>query len=140
MENLYKLASEHGVMIESWPLKNPLDAVYIKEPGLPPVIAISSTISETSAKYKTLLAHELGHHFTSAGDALPSRFYSYGETLCAARFEYRAHKWAAEYLMPLDKLVDAFNAGLRETWELAEHFGVTEDLIEFRLAVLWCSV
>lgn len=32
--------------------------------------------------------------------------------------------------MPFDKLLAAFRMGITELWELAEHFGVTEDFIK----------
>lgn len=134
MKHLYTLAEEQGVVIERWPLTPPLEAVYIKEPGLPPIIAMSSLIAEDSPKYRAVLAHELGHHFTTAGDTLPCRMYSYANRVDQSRVEYRANKWAADFLIPWDKLSAAIRAGIVERWEIAEHFRVTEKLVEFKLS------
>ena len=43
----------------------------------------------------------------------------------AARFLASQHKF-----VPFDKLLAAFRMGITELWELAEHFGVTEDFIK----------
>lgn len=136
MKDLYTIARDHGVVIERWPLTPPLEAVYIKEPCLPPIIAMSSFIAEDSPKYRTVLAHELGHHFTTAGDVLPCKMYSYEDRLDQTRAEHRANKWAAEYLIPWDKLAAALRAGIVESWEIAEHFGVTEEMADYRVRML----
>lgn len=136
LKNLYRLAERDGVIVEHWPLTAPLDAIYIKEPGIPPLIAISTRVAEGTAAYNTLLAHELGHHFTTAGEVANCRRYSYGDALDANRAEYRANRWAAEQLLPLNELRAALDAGVVERWELAERFGVTEDLVELRLSLL----
>lgn len=136
VKDLYRLAEQDGVIVERWPLSSPLDAIYIKEPGIPPVVAISTRIAEGTAAYNTLLAHELGHHFTTAGEVASCQRYSYGDALVANRAEYRATRWAAECLLPLNELREALDCGILERWELAEHFGVTEDLVDFRLSVI----
>jgi hypothetical protein len=52
-----------------------------------------------------------------------------------SRAEYRALRWAAQWLIPLDKLAQAFKWGIFEVWELAEYFDVTEDMVRFRLSL-----
>ena len=42
-----------------------------------------------------------------------------------AKYEKLAIFWAVEYLMPLDKLIEAINSGLFLTHEIAEYFDVT---------------
>lgn len=138
MRDLYAIAAENGVVIERWPLTPPLDAVYFKDAGMPPIVVMATHLREEGAEYRTILAHELGHHFTSAGETVSSRLFSYGDLINVDRVEHRANKWAAEHLIPWDELRDALVAGLREKWELAEHFGVTEEMVEFRLRNLWC--
>ena len=71
---------------------------------------------------KVHLAHELGHCMTGS-------FYSRHTAVDSRqRHENRADKWAVNHLIPVDQLDDAIAAGYTEIWELAEHFGVTEDL------------
>lgn len=135
MRELYDLAESHGIKIERCPLNPVLDAVYIKEETCHPVIAISSTIAEDTPQYRTVLAHELGHHFTTAGSDFPRQMYSYASRVNVGRSEYRANKWAANYLIPTDSLAAAIESGVGTTWELAEMFQVTEEMMMFRLTM-----
>ncbi len=69
------------------------------------------------------LGHELGHCICGA-------FYNrYAKMDLRQRQELKADKWAIHELIPMDALDDAIAAGYTEFWELAEHFGVTEDFI-----------
>ncbi|MDD3898742.1 MAG: ImmA/IrrE family metallo-endopeptidase [Syntrophomonadaceae bacterium] len=52
-----------------------------------------------------------------------------------SRAEYQARKWAALELMPLDMVKKALASGVSEVWELAEEFGVTEDVVRFRMGL-----
>ena len=75
------------------------------------------------------LAHELGHCKTGA-------FYNrWAARDVRKKHENRADKWAVKKLIPVDKLDQAIADGHTELWDLAEHFGVTEDFM--RKAVCW---
>jgi len=47
--------------------------------------------------------------------------------------EYKVLCWAANYLVPNDDLLDVIASGLCEGWELAEHFDVTDEFMQFRM-------
>lgn len=70
------------------------------------------------------LAHELGHCETGS-------FYN-RHSPCDVRqkHENRADKWAIKKLIPEDELKSAVKSGYTEIWELAEHFGVTDEFME----------
>ena len=69
-------------------------------------------------------AHELGHCETGA-------FYNrYSKFNVISKLEYKADKWAVQELVPYDELNDALEKGYTEKWQLAELFGVTEEMIE----------
>ena len=69
------------------------------------------------------LSHELGHCICGA-------FYNrYAKMDLRKRQEIKADKWAIHRLIPMEALDDAIAAGYTEFWELAEHFGVTEEFI-----------
>jgi Zn-dependent peptidase ImmA (M78 family) len=131
--SLLKMANEHGIAIEYWDFQPPLEAVYWTAPGMPPVIGLSRALFSNRAHFRCVLAEELGHHFTSVGQAIPQTSFHYRDRLNVSRAEYRALRWAAQHLIPLDELRKAIIEGVRERWELAEHFDVTEDMIDFRL-------
>jgi len=83
----------------------------------------------TAAFENTLIAHEAGHIMTGSTHNLSSPFD------LIKKHENRADKWAIKKLIPKDELDLAVKNGLREIWELAEHFNVTEDFM--RKAVHW---
>lgn len=92
-------------------------------------IAIDTPRCRTQAEEKERLGHELGHCTTGA-------FYNrYSPYDLRGRHERRATKWAAYKLVPLDKLIDAFENGLSGMWELSEYFGVSEDFMRKALEI-----
>lgn len=131
---LFALGASVGIKFEWWDFKPPLEAVYWEIPGLPPIVGLAHSLHNASRAYfRCVLAEEIGHRFTTVGNAIPRTFYRYRDRLEVDRVEYRALKWAALYLMPLNKLVQAFKEGIVERWELAEYFDVTEQMVDFRL-------
>lgn len=128
------LAEQECIIVEQFPLKNPLMGIYLQEPGKTPIIGLSTLIKD-NAERRCIMAEELGHHFTSAGICIPGKreFYCYMERSEISRMEYKALQWAANYLMPDHDLLDVIKSGLYEKWELADHFNVTEEFALFRL-------
>jgi len=133
MQELLLLAEENGVVVETAQLVPPVDAFYFSEPGCNPVITIGRHV-EDKRLARVILAHELGHHFTTAGDMIAQRYMCYRERLTHGRAEFLATRWATDYLLPWDKLTDAARQGVVEHWQIAEYFGVTEKLVRFRLS------
>ena len=79
----------------------------------------------TEAQRKVHLAHEIGHCMTGA-------FYRpYSPLESRSRCEYKANKWMIERLLPKKDLLEAFEKGIVEVWELAEHFDVPEETVRF---------
>nr|DAO04664.1 MAG TPA: IrrE protein [Caudoviricetes sp.] len=79
----------------------------------------------TKAEELVHMAHELGHCVTGS-------FYNrYAKFDIISKHEQSANKWAVKKLIPEDELIAAFECGIMEIWELAEHFGVTEDFMIF---------
>lgn len=130
---MLRLATSEGIKVEYWDFEPPLEGIYLASPGIPSVIGISKRIFESSPRFRCVLAEELGHHFTTVGDTLPRQFYHYRDRLSVSKAEYRALRWAAEYLMPEDKLREAIRSGCVETWSIADRFNVTEDMVRFRV-------
>jgi len=133
--SLLRLAEHEGIKIEYWDFKPPLEAIYWSYPGLPPVIGISNTIT-SRAHFRCVLAEELGHHFMTVGETIPKTFCRYRDRLEISKAEYQALKWAALHLIPLDKLQRAIRLNIKQRWELADYFDVTEEMIDFRLRLL----
>lgn len=96
-------------------------------------IFLDSTRFETAAEELSVLAHEFGHCATGATHAVGSPLD------LIEKHEYKADKWAAHRLLPPDKLREAADAGVTETWELAERFGVTEAFVRRTLYIYQCE-
>ncbi|MBB6600954.1 ImmA/IrrE family metallo-endopeptidase [Bacillus pumilus] len=86
------------------------------------VIWINRALS--SVEKTCTLAEELGHHFTTHGNILDQT------KLKNRKQELRAREWGYNLLFPLDKLIDAQRAGIRNRFELAEYLNVTEQFLE----------
>mgnify|MGYP000862953558 CR=1 FL=1 len=81
----------------------------------------------TTTEKACILAEELGHYYTSAGDILDQKH------LLNHRQESKARRWGYEKLVPVDKLIKAYEAGVRNRHDLVEFLDVTE---EFLIAAL----
>lgn len=132
MEKMLQLAYDNKIIVEEFYLNPPLMGIYICQKKRPPLIGLNTTI-ETIAQKRSIMAEELGHHFTSVGNCLPCQFYHYAARLSISKAEYKALRWAANYLIPEDNLLDALKEGIDTPSELAEHFMVTAELISLRL-------
>lgn len=131
---LLKKAAEEGITIVYWDFEAPVEAMYWCPKGVP-VIGLSNSLQKDPVPLRCILAEELGHHFTSVGVA-PRPHYRYRDRLQVSRTEHRALCWAANFLLPADKLVQAIRKGIRYIYELAEHFRVTEEIIRTRFKML----
>lgn len=79
---------------------------------------------ETTIEKACVLAEEIGHHHTSAGDILDQSNTS------NKKQEVLARRWASERLIPLHNLVSAFKEGCSSRFEIAEFLNVTETFLE----------
>src|SRR5690625_2359684 len=83
------------------------------------VIWLNDNITTTHEK-ACVLAEELGHYHTSVGDILDQ------SKLTNRKQEILARSWAYKKLIPLEKIIKAFNENIRSKHELAEYLNVTE--------------
>jgi hypothetical protein len=90
------------------------------------VIWISKGIPTTAEK-SCILAEELGHHHTSAGDITDQL------DIRNRKQEKRARHWAHERLVPLSGIVEASLAGVKTRSEIAEFLEITEEFLEAAL-------
>ncbi|MBU2703651.1 Zn-dependent peptidase ImmA (M78 family) [Sporomusaceae bacterium BoRhaA] len=135
VNKMLALAAQEGVLTSTFPLSPPLYGVYLENADTSAAVIGLSTYIQNESEKRCIMAEELGHHFTSAGICIPRNreFYCYSERTEITRTEYKALKWAANYLIPEHDLLDAIKSGLYEPWELAEHFDVTNEFAAFRL-------
>ncbi len=132
MEKMLQLAYNEGIIVEEFYLKPPLMGIYICQEGRPPLIGISTSI-ESIAEKRSIMAEELGHHFTSVGNCLPYQFYHYSARLSISKTEYKALRWAALHLISDDDLLDALRDGVDTKNYLTEYFMTTTEIIDLRI-------
>ena len=119
---LYEELNRAGVKCYCWDLGN-LPAVLVEMEGQYGLFVDFSNLP-TQAEEMVVIAHEAGHVWTGSTHA-PASPYD-----LVAKHEEQADKWAIRRLIPKEELDAAVQAGLKESWELAEHFHVTEDFLK----------
>lgn len=124
---LYKELNNEGVNFYHWRLGED-QAATVEVDGKYGVFMDFDYI-DTEAEELTILAHEGGHIATGATHKVNSPFD------VVEQHERKANKWAIEKLVPRAALWQAVSSGIREPWELADHFGVTEPFM--RTAICW---
>lgn len=125
---LYDLARQQNIPVMTYPM--PYNgSMSVMDEGGQCYVGMDEAVLDGGALETVHLAHELGHCLTGS-------FYSIHTAVDSRRrHEVRADKWAIERLIPVEALDDAIASGCHSLWELAEHFGVTEQFI--RKAVCW---
>ena len=128
ISDLYGTAQLNNIPVDHFSLGSREALSLMDEEGCC-YIALDPARVRSSADERTKLAHELGHCLTGS-------FYNiYATADNRRRHENRADKWAVEYLIPARELAEAVAAGYTQVWQLAEYFGVSEDMI--RKALCW---
>lgn len=90
-------------------------------------IAIRKDI-ETSSRKMCVLAEEIGHYMTSAGNILDQ------SDLNNAKQERRARVWAFNRIIPIERIIDAASKGYTQVYEMAEYLDVDEEFLRDGLA------
>ena len=84
--------------------------------------AISNDI-DTNAERACILAEEMGHHYTSAGNIIDQTDEQ------NRKQEFRARMWAYNEMVGLMGIIDAYKNGCRSSYEVAEYLEVTEEFL-----------
>lgn len=85
-------------------------------------IAIRKDMPET--KKKCVLAEELGHFHTTAGDIMDQ------SSIANRKQELRARLWGYDKLIGLPGIISCYRAGCRTVTDMAEHLEVTEEFLK----------
>lgn len=120
LEALYQLAADEGIPIDEHCPASLVSMSVCFENG-EKIIGINRTVAKSPDE---CLAHELGHCMTD------SFYIPYSPYLIRAKYEIRADRWAVQQLIPFESLCQAVGSGLRELWELAEYFSVSNQFME----------
>ncbi len=122
LKSLYRFAEKKNIPIIPFSLPETGSMALETEDGKY-YIGMDMTVLETESRERTHLAHELGHCVTGS-------FYNrYAAIEYRQKHENRADRWAIRRLVSESALDAAVADGITECWDLAEHFGVSEDFI-----------
>lgn len=114
-ETLLSTAYNEGVEVVELP--------FLKMKGLYCDRTIGLKKEMPTVEKACVLAEELGHYHTSAGDILNQ------DCLINRKQELKARRWGYERLVPLERILQAFDARVRSRQELIEYLEVTEEFL-----------
>lgn len=135
--DIYNLIEKENIILEEVNFKQSIiEGIYFKVPGLSPTIGIHKNIISDTKKYISVLAEELGHHFTSIGD-LSAECITYTQKVNRSKQEKRARIWAANFLISDDEIVGALTHNINTLYGLSDHFNVTEEIIKYKLLSIY---
>ncbi|KDR95944.1 protein of unknown function [Peptoclostridium litorale DSM 5388] len=94
------------------------------------IILINESIKGDHRLYRTVLAEEIGHYRTTIGDITPRKYMCYSERLIINKKELLALKWAVNFLISTQDLLDIIkDKSVLSISEMADYFFVTEKFI-----------
>ena len=121
--DLYDFARQQNIGVLQYPLSENGSMSIMADDGSC-YIGMDSSVQDGNVQERVHLAHEIGHCATGS-------FYSIHTAIDSRqRHENKADKWAVKHLIPVEDLDAAIASGCTEIWELAEHFGVTEQFVQ----------
>jgi hypothetical protein len=132
---LFELTEEQGISIEYNKLPQGLLGFYMKEPKMKAVISIDKSILNDEDKFLEVFAEEVGHHFTTTGDFV-GPFFHYKDRLMLNKTEEKAMRWATEYLIPLNELIEIVKTGICSVNDLIDKLELPREIVMRRLEFL----
>ncbi|MBS7528555.1 ImmA/IrrE family metallo-endopeptidase [Fusibacter paucivorans] len=130
MNKLTQLIDKLGVEVITNPLPTRLNGLYFADTYNNYIIINRNVKSES--KLREVLSHELGHYFTSILTNTASHYSDYLVKLNVHRNEFRAVRWACNYLMPDMDVIGAIIDGHVTLDALCNHFNVSKELLTMK--------
>lgn len=117
-EDLIKEVENEGIEIYENNYIGKLKGLYVDN-----TITINTELKSERERI-SVLAEELGHYHTSYGDIVDQ------SDVRNRKQERRARSWSYKKLVGITRIIEAFNSGVKNRYELAEYLNVTEEFIE----------
>ena len=109
-DQMLALAAEHQINITLADLPLKIHGFYNTD-GYDRSIVINQRIPESGPLYRSILAEELGHHFTTSGGLSPVNKQSCSDKIDYDRQESKAVRWATSFLIPTGSLLSRIEDG-----------------------------
>lgn len=116
-EELLKEADSIGLIVKEKPLQSGDGRIFKNR------IAVRRNIP-TQKEKSCVLAEELGHHYTTAGNILDQ------SSISNRRQENIARTWAYNKMIGLTGIILSYEHGCRSKHEISEYLGVTEEFLD----------
>ena len=121
--DIYEVCSRDGIAVYGFDLPQSR-ALSVMDGEGKCVIGIDNSRRYSETEEKTLLLHELGHCETGA-------FYNEATPFASVdKCEKKADEWVIRSFLPYKEMINAYRSGVRTRYELAEYFGITEQLVQ----------
>lgn len=118
-EKLQEEACKDGIDVIDYPFEsNGIKGLYCDG-----TVAIRDNINTTTEK-ACVLAEELGHHYTSVGNILDMT------SVVNRKQERQARLHGYNRLIGLTGIINAFNAGCQNKYEIAKYLDITDEYLE----------
>ncbi|MFB5193175.1 ImmA/IrrE family metallo-endopeptidase [Alicyclobacillus fastidiosus] len=137
LDSLLRVVKTEGIFLSFQNLTDSPEPVlgihFCDQDKQQPFIVLERELKNDLPAYRCVLAELLGHHLASFEANI-----SYPYTSCWPRkhpADIAAMKWATTFLIPTKKLDNAFANGITAVSALAEHFGVTEWFMQYKLDI-----
>ena len=135
LKQIYEIIDNESIILEEVIFKNNIEGIYFKMPDLNPTIGISEAIVTDSKAYISILAEELGHHFTTFND-LTAECITYSDRLLRCKSEFKARRWATDFLISDDEFKLALEYPSINFAEMSDYFNVTNEIIRMKILTL----
>lgn len=133
LQELFQIIEKENIIFEETNIQyENLTGIYINIPEIPPTIGISKLIANDRCKYLSIIAEELGHHFTSAGN-LTIESKNYSENLLKSKKENKAKIWAANFLISDEDFVQALYKCISTSCDMCDCFNVTSEILHYKI-------
>ncbi|EHI97552.1 protein of unknown function DUF955 [Clostridium sp. DL-VIII] len=113
-ENLLIEAEEKGIKVKEKNMYINLKGAYKNNK-----ILINLKVT-TNVEKKCILSEEIGHHETSCGNILDDN------KIVSKKQEIKARRWGYEHTVKIEDLINAYEYGAVNSFEIAEYLEVTE--------------
>ena len=135
LEKLYDLAHKNNITIHFFDLTDVgVLGLNIEKEGLSHMIFLDLKLKSNKDLHIEVLSHELGHYFTTVGNTLENK--NYRERLYNNKFENKADKWACEFLITEEEIINTLNKNITNIYDIAEYLDVPLSILRKRLEYL----
>lgn len=124
-EDMYEEIESEGIELHEVPFEGNIKGLYGDN-----VIYIRDDLSQSEKN--CTVAEELEHHYTTCGNILDLK------DLGCVKQESFARRRAYKRLVKIENIIKAYNAGIRDGYELADFLHVTEKFLQESLEYYKC--